>query len=173
VDRNHDTGDGQARSLSNLQIITRHLDPDFQLLKHDLTRGETGLLRVFSLISRTAGNPSFEARVDDGSPGNRTMPKLDIDINGVSRSIARRFKSGRDIHYYGHHADRSPNANQRIFEVEIGAGPLGRILSGEVSFNVAFSVGAYSTETSNVTVSAALAQETFYAKLRNFLNALY
>jgi coenzyme PQQ precursor peptide PqqA len=77
MDRTTKQGDGQASSLSNLQITTQHLDADYQLLKDDLTRGETGLLRVFSLIPKTAGKPSFAARVDDGSPGKRRPPELD------------------------------------------------------------------------------------------------
>jgi hypothetical protein len=82
-------GDGQARSLSNLQITERHLDPDYQLLGHDLTRGETGLLRVFSLIPKTVGKPRFEVRVDDGSPGKRKPPELDVDIKGESLPRSR------------------------------------------------------------------------------------
>ena len=86
-------GDGQVRNLSNLQIMPLHLDPDYQLISHDLTRGETGWLRVFSLVPKTAGKPSFDARVDDGNPGKRKEPELDIDIKEVTASIERKFKA--------------------------------------------------------------------------------
>src|SRR5258708_3312440 len=138
VDRTTRQGDGQASSLSNLQITKQHLDPDYQLLKHDLTRGETGLLRVFSLIPQTAGKPSFAARVDDGSPGKRRPPELDIDIKDVTEAIERDFKANRNG-YFGHHPDRSLNQNQRIFDVEIGT-LAGKVFAGKGSFNVAFSV---------------------------------
>ena len=31
-------GDGQARTLSNLRITPCYLDPDYQVITHDLTR---------------------------------------------------------------------------------------------------------------------------------------
>jgi hypothetical protein len=128
--------DGQARSLSNLQITTRHLAPDYEMLSHNLTRGETGLLKVFSLRPKTTGHPTFEARIDDGSPGNRRELKLDIDIKEVTITIEKDFKAERKG-YYGHHPERSQNPNQRVFDVEI-ATPGGKIFEGEVSFTVAF-----------------------------------
>jgi hypothetical protein len=145
-------GDGQARSLSNLQITERHLDPDYQLLGHDLTRGETGLLRVFSLIPKTVGKPRFEVRVDDGSPGKRKPPELDVDIKGVSAAVERDFKGNRNG-YVGHHTNRSPNPNQRIFDTVIAV-PAGRVFEGEVSFNVAFSVSVSISTSSAVTADA-------------------
>ena len=138
----HAQGDGHVVSLSNLQITKRHLDPDYQLVRHDPTRGETGWLRVFSLIPKTAGKPRFEARVDDGSPGKRKeQPELDIDIKGkgVTAAIVRDFQDNRNG-YVGHRTNRSPNPNQRIFDVEIAI-PAGRLFEGEVSFNATFSVG--------------------------------
>ena len=107
ADKNQLTGDGQARSLSNLKVTHFHLDSDYEVQTHDLTRGETGLLRVVSLIPKTAGKPSFDARVDDGSSGKRRDPELDIDIKGVSDAIAKDFKAGRNG-YVGHHTNRSP-----------------------------------------------------------------
>jgi hypothetical protein len=150
--------DGQASSLSNLQITARHLDPHYQLLMHNsLTRGETGLLSVFSLVPKTAGKPRFGARLDDGSPGKRREPELDIDIKDVTATIESDFKANRNG-YVGHHTNRSPNPNQRIFDVKIAI-PAGRLFEGEVTFNVTFSVGATFSgkggATANLTVRRA------------------
>ena len=160
-------GDGQASSLSNLQITTRHLDADYQLLRRDLKRGETGLLSVFSLIPKTAGRPRFEARVDDGSPGKRREPELDIDIKGVTATVERDFKANRNG-YVGHHTNRSPNPNQRIFDVKIAI-PADRLFEGEVSFNVAFSVGVGFSTAASITVDATVIKATGIRRLRNWL----
>ena len=151
-------GDGQASSLSNLRITARHLDADYQLLTHNLTRGETGLLSVFSLIPKTAGKPRFEARVDDGSPGKRREPELDIDIKGVTAAIERDFKANRNG-YVGHHTNRSPSPNQRIFDVEITI-PAGSLFEGEVSFNVTFLVGGTSSMRVEATADATVIRAT-------------
>jgi hypothetical protein len=171
VDRTTKQGDGQASSLSNLQITAQHLDPDYQLLKHDLTRGETGLLRVFSLIPKTAGKPSFAARVDDGSSEKRRSPELDIDIKDVTKAIERDFKADRNG-YFGHHTDRSPNQNQRIFDVEIGT-PTGKVFAGEVSFNVAFSVAVSFSQGSAVSASATVNRANLLLRMRNFLSTIF
>jgi hypothetical protein len=156
-------GDGQARILSNLQITKRHLDPDYQVVAHDLIRGETGRLLVFSLVPRTTGKPSFKARVDDGSPGKRREPELDIDIEGVSTAIERDFKANRNG-YIGHHTNRSPNPDQRVFEVEI-ATPTGKVFHGDVSFNATFSVGATLSLTSRLTADASVIRATRFRQL--------
>jgi hypothetical protein len=156
-------GDGQARILSNLQITTRHLDPDYHVVTYDLTRGETGLLPVFSLVSRTTEKPSFKARVDDGSPGNRRQPELDIDIEGVNTAIERDFKANRNG-YIGHHTNRSPNPDQRIYEVEI-ATPTGKVFDGDVSFNAMFSVGVTMSVTSTLTVDATVIRAIRFRQL--------
>jgi hypothetical protein len=163
-------GDGQAKSLSNLQITARHLDPDYEFLSHDLTRGETGLLRVFSLIPKIAGKPSFDARVDDGSPGKRRELELDIDIKGVTATTERDFKANRNG-YVGHHTNRSPNPNRRIFDVEIAV-PAGRLFEGEVAFNVTFSVSASLSMASTVTADATVVKATRIRRLRNWLTEL-
>src|SRR5258708_415768 len=108
--------DGQTVSLSNLQITPRSVDTaDYEILQHNLTRGDTGRLDVFSLVPKVAGKPRFDARLDDGSPGNRKEPELDFDIEGVSEDIKRDFKKKKPrLGYSGHHSDRSPNPNQRI-----------------------------------------------------------
>ena len=156
-------GDGQARILSNLQITTLHLDPDYHVVTYDLTRGETGLLPVFSLVPKTTGKPSFKARVDDGSPGNRRQPELDIDIEGVSTAIQRDFKANRNG-YIGHHTNRSPNPDQRIYEVEI-ATPTGKVFDGDVSFNATFSVGVFMSGESTLTLNATVIRATAFRQL--------
>ena len=147
-------GDGQARILGNLQITARYLSSDYKVLTHDLARGETGLLKVFSLIPNAASEPRFEARVDDGKPGKRREPELDIDIEGVAAATKSDFKAKR-MGYSGHHSKRSSNPDQRIFDVEI-ATPAGRIFEGEVSFSVTFSVGVSLSATSSVSVEAVV-----------------
>jgi hypothetical protein len=165
-------GDGRASSLSNLQITAQQLEPDYQLLEHhDLTRGETGLLRVFSLIPKTAGKPSFAARVDDGSPGKRRQPELDIDMKDATKALERDFKANRNG-YFGHHTDRSPNQNQRIFDVEVGT-PAGKVFAGEVSFNVAFSVAISVSASSSVSVGATVNRANLLLRMRNFLSTIF
>src|SRR5258706_8603844 len=170
MDRQTKQGDGKASSLSNLQITTQHLAPDYQPLKDDLTRGETGVLRVFPRIPKTAGKPSFAARVDDGSPGKRRPPELDIDIKDVPKAIERDFKADRNG-YFGHHTDRSPNQNQRIFDVEIGT-PAGKVFAGEVSFNVAFSVAVSFSQGSSVSASATVYRVNLLLRMSNLGNRL-
>lgn len=160
-------GDGQAISLSNLQITTGYLDPDYQLIQHhELTRGETGLLRVFSLIPKTNAKESFEARVDDGGPGRRRQPELDIDIKGAGRAAERDFKSSRNG-YIGHHNNRSPDPDRRIYDVEI-ATPAGKVFEGEVAFSVTFSVAASMSATSTLSADAGIRRASFFERNKLF-----
>jgi hypothetical protein len=156
-------GDGQARILSNLQITKRHLDPDYHVVTYDLTRGETGLLLIFSLVPRTTGKPSFKARVDDGSPGKRRELELDIDIEGVSTVIERDFKGNRNG-YIGHHTNKSRNPDQRIYEIKIGT-PTGLVFDGDVSFNAMFSVGVTMSLASRATTDATLIRASRFRQL--------
>jgi hypothetical protein len=167
---NRAKGDGQARTLSNLKITTVHLAADYQIFPHDLARGDTGLLKIFTLSSNAPGKPSFEARVDDGSPGKRKDPELDFDIRGVSAAIERYFKAGRKG-YIGHHTNRSPNANQRIFDVDIKT-PEGTIFEGEVSFNAAFSVSISMSINSTVSADAQVVRAGCFTRLRNIFSGL-
>jgi hypothetical protein len=148
--------DGQATNLSNLQINERRLDADYEIRKHNLARSEMGLLKVFDLVPRTAGKANFEARLDDGNPGKRREPELDFDITGVSDDIKTDFKRKEPrLGYSGHHSDRSPNPNQRIYDVEI-KGPWGTVFEGEVSLNATFSVGVSESITATATVDAVV-----------------
>jgi hypothetical protein len=118
ADKKLPTGDGQTRSIANLVVETTYLDGDYEFHCHGLVRGETGLLRVFSLVPKHRELPSFEARVDDGSSGKRREIDLDIDIKGVTEVVRRDFRAERNG-YLGHHTDRSPTPNVRSFEVTI------------------------------------------------------
>ncbi len=149
ANRNRAGGDGQASRLSNLKITTKHIDPDYDIEEHDLTRTDTGHLKVFSFTPKTAGKPSFQLRVDDGSAGKRRDPELDIDIEGVSATVKRQFKSGKGG-YAGHHTMRSPIPNARIFEVKIKL-PSTMVFDGEVFFNVDFSIGINMKSNSTLT----------------------
>jgi hypothetical protein len=115
--------------------------------KHGLVRGETGLLEVFSLVPNDVSLPRFRARIDDGNPGRRRDKELDIDIAGVSDKIKRDFNAKRND-YAGHHNDRSPSREQRVFEVKIVM-PVGVVFDGDVSFSAHLTVlleaGASST----------------------------
>jgi len=163
-------GDGQARTLSNLQITTRYLNPDYEIISHHLVRGETGLLRVFSLFSRDPGKPGFEARVDDGSPGRRRNPDLDFDITGASEAVQKDFKANRNG-YVGHHSSRNPKPDQRIFHVQIGT-PAGIVFDGDVSFNVAFSVSVTTAVNSTMTINANVIRATLMTRFRNRIKSL-
>jgi hypothetical protein len=70
ADKNWPRGRGEASHLSNLEITTRYLDADYDIHNENLTRSSTRHLGVFSLVPKTAGKPSFHARVDDGAPDN-------------------------------------------------------------------------------------------------------
>jgi hypothetical protein len=129
-----------ASSLSNLKVTKRYLDPAYEMEVHDLTRGNTGLLKVFSLTPQNVQRPRFMARIDDGNPGRRRSPELDIDIDDVSSNIKSDFNAKRNG-YAGHHTDRSPNQNERIYDVKIVV-PTGTVFDGEVSFNVQFTMVA-------------------------------
>jgi hypothetical protein len=170
VDRKKPTGDGQARSLSNLHIARRHLDSNYEIVIHRLERGKTGLLGVFSLFPKSASNPQFDARVDDGSPGNRREPDLDIDIKNVTKAVENDFKANRNG-YLGHHTDRSPNPNQRTFDVEI-ATPTGTVFEGEVSFNTTFSMAIFVSTSASVSVVGNVNRATVLSKIRNLLGTL-
>jgi hypothetical protein len=164
-------GDGQARSLSNLQINTRYLSPGYQLITHDLSRGDTGLLSIFSLVPTTTGKPTFQARLDDGSPGNRREPELDIDIKGVTAAVEIAFKNNRDG-FAGHHSNRSPNQSHRIFDVEIVT-PAGQLFDGEVSFNAAFSLELNVHINSTLTADASVIHASWAARIINALRRAY
>ena len=112
ADKNWPRGRGEASNLSNLQIITHYLDSHYEIVEENLVRGETRLLKVFSLKPRTLGRPSFHARVDDGSAVKLKSPELDIDIDGVNDAIKADFKGNRNG-YLGHHNNRSPDPQQR------------------------------------------------------------
>lgn len=145
-------GRGEAAQLSNLRITAQHTDPDYDFVCENLVRGETRYLGVFSLRPKNQGEPSFHARVDDGSAYKNKDPELDIDIKGVSRNVSKNFKAGRNG-YSGHHTQRSPNRSERVFEVRITAA--GRVVfEGVVSFSVSFAQSMPIGGSSNVTVSA-------------------
>ena len=150
ADKDWARGRGEASYLSNLKITTEFLDTDYDIVNENLTRGETRLLRVFSLIPRTAGRPTFHARVDDGGPDNAKEPKLDIDIKGVDAAVMKDFVAKRNG-YSGHHTVKTPNPNERIFDIEIAI-PSGKVFKGHAFFNVAFSVSASMKAESKMTV---------------------
>jgi hypothetical protein len=161
---------GKTASLSNLKVTTRFIDSQYEIVQHDLTRTDTGLLKVFSLIPKSPEKPSFHARIDDGNPGNRRAPELDIDIEGVTNKAKRDFRANRGG-YTGHHTDRSPNPGLRVFEVEVVT-PERRVFEGDVSFNAHFSVivemGVYST----VSVGANLVRATWRSRLYDLFKQL-
>jgi hypothetical protein len=150
-------GGGTIR-VSNLQIERRYVDPDYQLVEHNLERGANGLLRVFSLTPNTAAKPGFHSRVDDGTPTRPKDPELDIDISGVSKAVERDFQKKRKG-YIGHRTDRSPDREHRLFDVAIAI-PLGRVFEGSVSFNVTFGVKLTMTTTSHVGADGTLIRAT-------------
>ncbi len=163
ADKKWTRGRGEAANLSNLKITTRFLDSNYELRNENLTRGETRLLKVFSLIPKqSVGKPAFQARIDDGNSTKRKEPELDIDISGVSESIVRDFRAGRNG-YLGHHSSKTLNANERIFDVEI-ATPNGKVFEGDVFFNVTFSVGLTMSVNSGVTVDATVNRATPLAR---------
>jgi hypothetical protein len=161
---NRAQGDGQARSLSNLQITVRYLDPGYEIIQHDMERGDTGLLRVFSLIPKAADKRAFHARVDDGNPGNRRNPELDIDISSAPNEAVRDFKSNRNG-YAGHHTNRSLDSTHRVFDVDIAV-PQGRIFDGEVSFNASFSVAVPMTMSASLTADATVIRASRMKRFR-------
>ena len=94
--------------------------------------------------------PSFHARVDDGSSTKTKDIELDIDIREVSTAADRDFKAGRNG-YSGHHNDRSPTPEERIFDVDI-ATPAGKVFEGQVSFNATFSQAVHASVSTTVGV---------------------
>jgi hypothetical protein len=164
-------GGGEALHLSNLRITPHYLNPDYKIVQEHLARGETGLLKVFSLLANTAGTPSFHARVDDGSSGKRKEPELDIDIKGVSDAIARDFRAGRNG-YVGHHTTKSSSSTERIFDVEIAL-PTAKLFEGEVFFNVAFSVSLTMSATASMTADATIQRAGYLVRFRNYLTQLW
>ena len=169
--KNWPRGRGEALQLSNLKITAHYIDSGYEILKEDLTRSETRLLKVFSLIPKIRGRPSFHARVDDGSSGKRKEPELDIDIGGVSDAVKRDFKADRNG-YAGHHNKRSSNPDERIFDVEIAL-PTGKVFEGEVFFNATFSVGLTMAATSSMTVNATVQRASWLIRARNWLMQLW
>jgi hypothetical protein len=127
--------DGAVR-LSDLKITPQNLDSSYKIVEHDLVRGDTGYLPVFSLVPDDTKNPAFTARIDDGVRDNRRMPDLDIDIGRVSADVARDFKANRNG-YSGHHTDRSHDLTERAFELKIAV-PSGTIFEGKVSMKAHF-----------------------------------
>ena len=122
---------------------------------HDLKRSETGLLRMFALAPKTPGKPRFEARWDDGSPGNRNRADVDFDIEDVSKEIKRDFKR-KAGGYCGHHTDKSPDQDNRVYEIEIST-PQGTVFKGVIKFNVTYSVGVTEAASARVNVDDASA----------------
>lgn len=136
ADRKLAKGDGQTGNISKPVITKRYIDLTHDICEHNLSRSDTGLLRVFSLVPKTHGKPSFEARVDDGSWGKRREIDLDIDIKGVSEAVQGDFRAGRNG-YKGHRTERRLQADGRIFAVNIVI-PEGVVFEGDVSFSPTF-----------------------------------
>ena len=164
ADKDWQRGRGEASQLTNLKITTGSIDPDYEIVNQNLTRGETGLLQVFSLIPKVGNKPSFHARIDDGTPAKRRDPDLDIDIDGVSPKEARDFKAKRNG-YQGHHNKRAANPNERAFDVLIML-PTGTVFQGQVSFNVTFSVGLHMSAHAEATVDATVIRANWLTRLR-------
>ena len=125
-----------AVHLSDVKVEELYLDPGYKLELHEARRGQTGLLQVFSLIPDDPQRPSFAARIDDGVPGRRSTPRLDIDIKGVTVEVERDFKANRNG-YAGHHTDGSLTETERAFDVKVSV-PSGTIFEGRVSVKANF-----------------------------------
>jgi hypothetical protein len=145
-------GRGEASNLSNLEVVPKYIHPNYELILEDLTRGDTRLLKVFSLVSKNNAKAKFVARLDDGTPERVKDPELDVDIENVARDVALDFKAGRNG-YAGHHTARTKDLDKRAFDVEITI-PTGLVFRGTVSFNAAFSVGLAIRANATVSVDA-------------------
>jgi len=122
----------------DLEIVSHHRHRDYDIEKHDMQRGPTGLLRMFSLTPRTEDRPTFQARWDDGAPKRLHQEDVDIDILGVDEDVRRDFKAGRNG-YCGHHSNRAADPDKRIYDIKIAV-PDGVIFEGTASFRLSSSV---------------------------------
>lgn len=129
--------DGQITNIGNINVSRPTLSSDYEIVVLGGKR-VNGLLRVFSLVPKSATGAKFDARLDDGNPGNRRRAELDIDIRNVSARIQRDFKRKKPtLGYSGHHSNVSSDPYHHEYEVDIQS-PHGVIFNACVSFDVTF-----------------------------------
>lgn len=129
--------DGKVFEIHDLRIDERYRSEEYSLSKVDLPAiTPTGRLIIFELRLVGGSGPSFVGRWDGGSwsAGKQERDDLDIDIEGVSRSVVRQFERGK-AGYSGHHSTRVPTVTTRAYQVCICI-PEKMIFDGTVSFSV-------------------------------------
>jgi hypothetical protein len=118
----------RVSKVSNLVITPKYIDPEYRHQPSACVETETGYLEILTIVPKNGSDPYFIGRWD------QKPEKLDLDIHRApSKSAVGHFRNSRNG-YKGHHTDRSPNREQRIFEVLIEV-PGRVIFDGEVSFS--------------------------------------
>lgn len=122
--------DGKAFETNEVKVKQDYyIDARYELSLYPRNKiTPTGLLTVGELKPKDNALPRFLLRWDERAKS------LDVDINNVSREIKRMFKVGKRG-YEGHHTMRVPDAENRIFEVNIKI-PGITVFKGEISFGL-------------------------------------
>jgi hypothetical protein len=118
---------GRVSKVSNLEVNSTLIHPDYKSEPCDGILSETGKLEVLKIVPKSGDGPYFIARWDQGPE------HLDIDMRGASNSTIRKFKKDKDG-YSGHHTSRTTDPEKRLFDITIRT-PLGTIFDGTVSFS--------------------------------------
>lgn len=118
---------GGVSKISNLEVNTNYIHPDYAVEPCDGVRGETGKLEILRFVSDGNSYPYFIGRWDQATE------HLDIDMHAASNTAKRKFK--KEIEgFLGHHPNRNADPNKRTFEMRIETPSIGLIFDGDVSF---------------------------------------
>jgi len=107
--------DGKARKPLKVEVSTGYLNSDYRLqLCSDHSIGNTGLLVIFRLTTKSSKPPEFIGRWDEKDNS------LDVDILGVDKAEKSRFKRG-EVGCSDHHPTMRITSNRagRTFHVNI------------------------------------------------------
>jgi hypothetical protein len=128
--------DGKVFEIRDLRIAERYRSDEYILSTSEVAAiSPTGHLAIFDLRPVAESGPSFVGRWDGGSrSAGKERDDLDIDIERVSKAVARQFKNG-EAGYSGHHSMRVPIPNERVYQVLICI-PGKMIFDAAVSFSV-------------------------------------
>ena len=115
--------------VSNLVVTPKYIDPEYRHEPSACVETVTGYLEILKIMPESGDGPYFTGRWD------QKPEELDLDIHNAPSKKAISDFNNEKAGYKGHHTERSPNPEQRIFDVFIQIPPERVIFEGEVSFS--------------------------------------
>jgi hypothetical protein len=144
----------------NIKPSVEFIDGTYELIfsvQNEMT--PTGLLVIFSIVSKNTQAPYFIGRWD------QLQEVVDVDIENTDSKSVRAFRSSKNG-FRGHRPQRI-SKDTRTFLVDIAI-PSGSIFRGALTFNIGWGVEMPETLTVVDFVETDVRKNTFWARVKNF-----